>query len=48
VVFRYPVNPSQDFIKRVIGVGGDYRDLPRQEADGERQAAAAIADGTYS
>ncbi len=29
VVFRYPVNPSQDFIKRVIGVGGDevvYRD----------------------
>jgi signal peptidase I len=29
VVFRYPVNPSQDFIKRVVGVGGDevvYRD----------------------
>jgi signal peptidase I len=29
VVFRYPVNPSQDFIKRVIGTGGDvveYRD----------------------
>src|SRR5437764_11168550 len=23
VVFRYPVNPSQDFIKRVGGVGGD-------------------------
>src|SRR5438128_11826538 len=23
VVFRYPVNPTQDFIKRVIGVGGD-------------------------
>src|SRR6266700_7252460 len=23
VVFRYPLNPSQDFIKRVIGVGGD-------------------------
>jgi signal peptidase I len=29
VVFRYPVNPSQDFIKRVVAVGGDrieYRD----------------------
>ncbi len=29
VVFRYPLNPSQDFIKRVIGVGGDvvvYKD----------------------
>ena len=28
-MFRYPLNPSQDFIKRVIGVGGDvveYRD----------------------
>jgi len=23
VVFRYPVNPSQDFIKRVVGVPGD-------------------------
>jgi signal peptidase I len=44
VVFRYPVNPSQDFIKRVVGVGGDtieYRDkqltvngrpLPQQAA----------------
>jgi signal peptidase I len=23
VVFKYPENPSQDFIKRVVGVGGD-------------------------
>ncbi len=29
MVFRYPENPSQDYIKRVVGVGGDkieYRD----------------------
>ena len=29
VVFRYPLNPSQDFIKRVVGVAGDtvaYKD----------------------
>ncbi|MDX1668666.1 MAG: signal peptidase I [Limnobacter sp.] len=29
MVFRYPVNPSLDYIKRVVGVGGDlveYRD----------------------
>lgn len=23
IVFKYPVNPSQDFIKRVVGVSGD-------------------------
>lgn len=23
IVFRYPANPREDFIKRVIGVGGD-------------------------
>ena len=43
VVFRYPVNPSQDFIKRVVGVGGDVVTLPGQEADRERTAAAAGA-----
>ena len=41
VVFRYPVNPSQDFIKRVIGVRGDevvYRD---KQLTRQRRALAA-------
>ena len=48
VVFRYPVNPTQDFIKRVIGVGGDvveYRDK-RLTVNGEPWPQKA--DGTYS
>ena len=49
VVFRYPVNPSQDFIKRVIGVAGDtvvYRD--KQLTVNGKPLAAAVGDGTYS
>jgi len=48
VVFRYPLNPSQDFIKRVIGVGGDvveYRDK-RLTVNGIPWPQQA--DGTYS
>ena len=41
VVFRYPVNPSQDFIKRVVGVGGDDGRLPGQAAHRQRRALAA-------
>ena len=48
VVFRYPLNPSQDFIKRVIGVGGDtveYRDK-RLTVNGTAWPQAS--DGSYS
>src|SRR5512141_1134757 len=48
VVFRYPVNPSQDFIKRVVGVGGDeivYRDK-RLTVNGKPWPLER--DGTYS
>ena len=47
VVFRYPLNPSQDFIKRVIGVGGDVGGLQGQAADRQRRALAEKPDGTY-
>jgi signal peptidase I len=48
VVFRYPLNPSQDFIKRVIGVAGDvveYRDK-RLTVNGTPWPQEA--NGTYS
>jgi len=48
VVFRYPVNPSQDFIKRVVGVPGDevvYRDK-RLTVNGK--LLPQVADGSYS
>ncbi len=47
VVFRYPVNPSQDFIKRVVGVGGDtitYRD---KQLSVNGQPLPQVHDGTY-
>ena len=48
VVFRYPVNPTQDFIKRVVGVGGDvveYRDKALK-VNGEPWPQKG--DGSYS
>jgi signal peptidase I len=48
VVFRYPVNPSQDFIKRVVGVPGDevaYRD---KKLTVNGKPLPQVPDGTYS
>jgi signal peptidase I len=48
VVFRYPVNPAQDFIKRVVGVPGDevvYRD---KKLTVNGKPLPQVPDGTYS
>jgi signal peptidase I len=48
VVFRYPVNPSQDFIKRVIGVGGDVVEYRDKQLRVNGQPWPQQGDGTYS
>ena len=41
MVFRYPDDPSLDYIKRVVGVPGDRAGIPQQAADHQRRAGAA-------
>ena len=48
VVFRYPLNPSQDFIKRVIGVGGDVVTYQDKKLTVNGSALPQVPDGSYS
>ena len=48
MVFRYPVNPSQDFIKRVVGVGGDVVEYQDKKLTVNGQPLPQVPDGTYS
>jgi signal peptidase I len=48
VVFRYPLNPAQDFIKRVVGVGGDVVTYQDKKLTVNGSALPQVPDGTYS
>ncbi|MEO6566920.1 MAG: signal peptidase I [Casimicrobiaceae bacterium] len=48
VVFRYPVNPTQDFIKRVVGVGGDVVTYKDKKLTVNGVPLPEKSDGTYS
>ena len=48
VVFRYPVNPSQDFIKRVVGVGGDVVEYRDKRLTVNGKPLPQKSDGSYS
>jgi signal peptidase I len=48
VVFRYPVNPSQDFIKRVVGTGGDVVEYRDKQLSVNGKLLPQRPDGSYS
>ncbi|HVF64476.1 MAG TPA: signal peptidase I [Casimicrobiaceae bacterium] len=48
VVFRYPVNASQDFIKRVVAVGGDVVEYRDKELTVNGKPLPQRAAGSYS
>lgn len=47
IVFRYPVNPRQDFIKRCVAVGGQTVEIRNKElyVDGKRQNEPYVTHG---
>ena len=44
MVFRYPLDPSTDYIKRVVGLPGDEVSFHDQKLYHQRPAGAADAD----
>jgi signal peptidase I len=47
MVFRYPVDPRQDYIKRVVGVPGDEIAYVNQTLSVNGQAVATVAKGEF-
>jgi signal peptidase I len=48
VVFRYPLDPSKDFIKRVIGLPGDHIAYRNKQLWLNGEAMPLDADGVYT
>jgi signal peptidase I len=48
MVFRYPADPSLDYIKRVIGVPGDLVEYRDKKLSINGKAVATVSDSTYS
>src|SRR6266567_1859529 len=47
IVFRYPINPSQDFIKRVIGLPGDQVVYQDKRLTVNGAPLPQVPDGSY-
>jgi signal peptidase I len=47
MVFRYPVDPRQDYIKRVVGIPGDEIRFANQKLSVNGQELALVAKGEY-
>ena len=47
-MFRYPLNPSQDFIKRVIGVPATWSSTRTSSSRSTASRCRSSPDGTYS